>query len=444
LTLNFLLPTFLQVEASLPFYHFQNVKMYTINFLDVVRTKSKHKSNPTLYYRITLNLNGYIHSFETSSRIRLTPKEVKAWEAGRRDLGLIPTNQKALLQNTFFRHIGEGIQDPDTLELQLKQSLSKSKAVKQNKKDLITFLPGLFDKYIDNKGGQMGKVTKSRYCFVKAQSIDFISLRGYKRIEDLGSEYYYEFQSFLCNRLIGKGTPLSMTTAKGYMSKLMAVATYAVQLGYLEHHPFYKCSTKAPEPKRHALTDDELKSIMSARIGETEKKLSLCKELFIFSCHSGLSFSDMKSLSSEHIQSTNDGLFIIKSRVKSNVVAQIPINPTMQAILAKYRDHPTVFNSDNLLPVPCLDNYNEHLSLLRERCKLKKPLTSHIARHTFACMYLNNGGSFEVLASILGHKSIKTTQQYAKMLTSRISREASLIHHKFPTYQNDTILCYSL
>ena len=98
--------------------------------------------------------------------------------------------------------------------------------------------------------------------------------------------------------------------------------------------------------------------------------------------------------------------------------------PVALEIIEKYRDHNYCINKNRLLPVNSNQRYNGYLKEIADICGIKKKITSHIARHTFATtVTLSNGVPIETVSSMLGHSSIRTTQIYAKVLESKVSED---------------------
>src|SRR5690606_5908234 len=109
-----------------------------------------------------------------------------------------------------------------------------------------------------------------------------------------------------------------------------------------------------------------------------------------------------------------------------------PLLPYAVAIIEKYKDHPTCTQSDRVLPVLSNQKMNAYLKEIADVCKIRKLLTFHIARHTFATtVTLSNGVPIESVSKMLGHKNLKTTQHYAKILDRKVSDDMKLLREKF-------------
>ena len=190
------------------------------------------------------------------------------------------------------------------------------------------------------------------------------------------------------------------------------------------------------ETHREILSMEELKRMEDKNI--LIERLSVVRDIFIFACYTGLSFSDIAKLSRIHLQHGADGKeWIIIDRSKTNNRCRIPILPKAKEILNRYEDYPKIFNKDILLPVLTNQKMNSYLKELGDICDINKNITMHIARHTFATsVTLSNGVPIETVSKILGHTSLKTTQIYAKVLDKKISDDMNLLQAKLGNLQN--------
>ena len=184
---------------------------------------------------------------------------------------------------------------------------------------------------------------------------------------------------------------------------------------------FYK--GKFQEVNVNFLTEEEIKTIKNKDfIGSG---LNIVRDIFIFSCYTGLAYIDIFNLTKEQITIGVDGnLWIITNRQKTGINSNIPLLPIAEEIIKKYENHPLVSNSGKLLPVYSNQKVNEYLKTIADNCNINKKLTFHCARHTFATtVTLANNVSIESVSKMLGHKSIKTTQHYAKILDKKVSAD---------------------
>lgn len=155
------------------------------------------------------------------------------------------------------------------------------------------------------------------------------------------------------------------------------------------------------------------------------ERLSLVRDIFLFSCYTCLAYIDTKKLTQDNINLGLDGnKWIFTTRQKTKTTSNSPMLPQAEAIVEKYQDHKTCLNSGKLLPVLSNQKMNAYLKEIADLCGINKELTYHIARHSFATtVTLSNGVSIESVSKMLGHKNIKTTQHYAKISDSKVSED---------------------
>ena len=158
--------------------------------------------------------------------------------------------------------------------------------------------------------------------------------------------------------------------------------------------------------------------------------IPLLVALIVFYLFTGLAFSDVKDLSPEHLVKDNKGeLWIRKNRQKTKIMCNIPVLPVAASILEKYKN--VAECTGKLLPVLSNQRMNSYLKEIADMCGITKKLTTHVARHTFACIALANKVSMETIARMLGHSDIRTTKIYAKVLDTTVSKEMEVMKHKF-------------
>ena len=163
------------------------------------------------------------------------------------------------------------------------------------------------------------------------------------------------------------------------------------------------------------------------------ERLELVRDIFIFSCFTGLAYVDVQQLNKNHISLGIDGdKWIFKNRQKTDTPSKIPLLPMAMEIVDKYKNHPTCVNENRLLPILSNQKMNAYLKEIADVCGINKELTFHIARHTFATtVTLSNGVPIETVSKMLGHTNLKTTQHYAKILDKKISNDMMILKEKF-------------
>ena len=225
----------------------------------------------------------------------------------------------------------------------------------------------------------------------------------------------------------------SNNTAIKYVKNFHKVVNICLANGWLVKSPFTNYKPKIKEVVRDYLLDDEIKAIRDKNI--TSFRLDLVRDIFLFSCYTGLAYIDVKQLKKSNISIGIDGdKWIFKSRQKTDVNSKIPILPPALEILDKYKEHPKCLNEGFLLPILSNQKMNAYLKEIADICGINKELTFHIARHTFATtVTLSNGVPIETVSKMLGHTNLKTTQHYAKILDKKISEDMQILKAKFNT-----------
>jgi integrase len=125
------------------------------------------------------------------------------------------------------------------------------------------------------------------------------------------------------------------------------------------------------------------------------------------------------------------GKWIVTTRQKTESATRLPLLPPALKIMAKYDDDPKCVNKGLVLPVLTNQKMNSYLKEIADSCRITKNLTFHIARHTFAkTVTLSNGVPIETVSKMLGHKSLKQTQHYAKIVDLKISEDMAALKGK--------------
>nr|WP_195461908.1 site-specific integrase [Alistipes sp. D31t1_170403_E11] len=206
---------------------------------------------------------------------------------------------------------------------------------------------------------------------------------------------------------------------------------YCLRNEWIEKNPFknYKLKEVAPPPKEH-LSKKEIERLMEKPMPNL--RLENVRDIFVFCCLTGLAFADVKELKREHLTTDEQGnMWIRKPREKTAVMSTIPLLKQPKAILQKYAFDLHCMESGKLLPVPSNQKMNAYMSEIATICGLNKKLTTHCARHTFACLAVEYGMPIDVLAKILGHTNTNMTRHYAKFSEQLIGREMQKIGEVF-------------
>lgn len=219
-------------------------------------------------------------------------------------------------------------------------------------------------------------------------------------------------------------------TANKYCKILKRIVTLALDNKWMEINPFQGMRFQAKATNRQFLTEKELSTIMNKTF--TLERLNIVRDIFVFCALTGLSFSDVEGLKPEHVSVDDDGNYWIhKARQKTKNVCSIPYLESAREIADRYKGHHLCESRGVLLPVISNQRMNSYLGEIAGICGIAKPLTMHIARHSFACLALANDVSMEIIARMLGHSDIRTTKIYAKVIDKSIAEQIGGLAAKF-------------
>ncbi|MEL1241697.1 site-specific integrase [Flavobacterium flavipallidum] len=245
-------------------------------------------------------------------------------------------------------------------------------------------------------------------------------------IEKIDYSFIMEYEFYL--RSVRK---CANNTAVKYIKNFHKIINQCLANGWLNKDPFANYKSKVKEVTREFLTEKEIETILNKKF--VSERLELVRDIFIFSCFTGLAYIDVKQLTFDNISLGIDGdKWIFKNRQKTETTSKIPLLPVAQEIINKYAEHPVCKNENRLLPILSNQKMNAYLKEIVDVCEINKDLTFHIARHTFATtVTLSNGVPLETVSKMLGHTNLKTTQHYAKILDKKISEDMMILKSKF-------------
>lgn len=213
------------------------------------------------------------------------------------------------------------------------------------------------------------------------------------------------------------------TTAK-FMQTFRMIIIMAKNNGWIFADPFINYKIRLKRVDRGYLTEPEIKKILKKQF--TCKRLEQVRDIFIFSCFTGLAYIDVRNLTKDNIRTSFDGkLWIMTARQKTDTAVTVPLLKVPQAILKKYEG---TLPDGRLLPVLSNQKLNSYLKEIADLCGITKTITFHLARHTFATtMTLAKGVPIETVSKMLGHTNIITTQIYARITNDKIGRDMQVL-----------------
>lgn len=222
-------------------------------------------------------------------------------------------------------------------------------------------------------------------------------------------------------------------TSVKYLSNFKKIVHIAIKHGWLDKDPFVGFKMTKREVERPFLVKEELERIISKQF--SVQRISQVRDIFIFCCYTGLAYADVEKLTREEITTGVDGKkWIWTSRQKTDSATRIPLLTPALNILDRYADDPQCMNKGRLLPVLSNQKMNTYLREIADACEITKKMTFHTARHTFATtVTLSNGVPIETVSKMLGHRNLKTTQHYARILDLKVSEDMQNLQDKLNT-----------
>ena len=277
-----------------------------------------------------------------------------------------------------------------------------------------------FEIYIEKLKKLIGKeikeVTWLKYHYVKNNLQSFIKWKfkkGDLPLKKLNLHFLTEFDYYLKVVKSQKQITINKTIQRFRKPIKIAIAE-----GYLDKDPFLLFKSKRVRTEIVFLDSKELKSFEDYHF--TQSRLRQTQDWFVFSCYTGLAYSELKKLSKKHIVPGFDGqMWILMKREKTHKEIAVPILPKADKLIKKYSDE----SRDTIFQLISNQRYNSYLKEMATLIGIDKRLTTHTARKTFAStVLLFNDVPMEIVSELLGHSSITVTEEsYGKVVRKNVS-----------------------
>lgn len=365
-----------------------------------VRIRFKKLANGSVSVYLAINVNG-----------RRTYDYLKLY--------LVPeTDQAAKLQNRQTMEAVYAIKAQRIL--QITNGAAGIKKDLRNKMRLVDWLKIYQDRQV-NKGKRGAKRWVRTMIYV---------IEGYDggkdaTLADIDHQWLTDFMIYLMNDYVTyKKTKLTNGTVDNYLRCLKAAFNVAVEEGIMPTNPMLaldRSHLKGTAYEREFLSVDEVKKLI-----DTPCRRPDIKGAFLFSCFCGLRISDVRSLQWKHVVTTGDKMYLKITQFKTRRPLTIPLS--RQAI--KWMPERADAGEDDYIFPPLSKN----MTVLDDWAKeagIKKHVTFHVSRHTFATMELTMGADIYTTSKLLGHTSVATTQIYAKVINSKKEEAVSLLDGAF-------------
>ncbi|NQY28195.1 MAG: site-specific integrase [Flavobacteriaceae bacterium] len=347
------------------------------------------------------------------------------------------TKQEARLLNRYLDQVYSGLFE-SYQDLRMENKLITARAVKsrylgedQQHQSLLTLVEYHNTQMTETLrwGTLKNYFTTQRYIkeFIESQ---FKTSDIY--LHQLSYKFIIDFERFL-RKYVPKTHHKRMgnNTVMKHIERLRKIISLGHRIEWIDKDPFIQYKAKYDKVERGFLTKLELQRIEDWEF-KTDR-LQVVKDLFVFSCYTGLSYIDMMMLTKLNLVRGMDGEYWINTiRQKTSTTVKIPILEKAAKLLFKYKKHPRALENGTLFPVISNQKMNAYLKEIAEICEIEKNMTFHMARHTFATtVTLTNGVPIETVSKLLGHSKITTTQIYAKIIERKVGDDMKKLSDYF-------------
>jgi len=385
--------------------------------------------------RNTLDVEQSIYLRITISKKRVETATGKTcleaeWQNGQ----LKGSSRKAKILNAYLHQLELEVHDAQRRLLTLGKEINAQSLMDEylGKSEKTRKLKEVFEQH--NKememlvGAEFSKMTLLRYQTALRHVSQFMREK-YKvsdiDIKRIDHKFLTDYDFFL--RSVRK---CANNSAVKYIKNLKKIIKICLANGWIIKDPFANFKATVKEIDRVCLTDSEVNRLEQTDFAN--ERLQRVKDIFLFSCYTGLAYIDIYQLkSSEVIIGKNDEYWIVSNRQKTGTPTRIPLLPKALNLLKKYENHPLCYRSEKLFPVSSNQKMNAYLKEIADLCGINTILTYHLARHTFATtITLMNDVPIETVSKMLGHKNIKTTQHYAKIMDKKVDHDMANLRIK--------------
>lgn len=400
----------------------------TFSILFWVYAKRVDKNNlSNIYVRITLN--GQKVNISLQQKV-----DINTWDSKRQKAK--GNGAKSRLINIYLDEVKSDLvqsyRDLKTESRLITAQLIKNRFLGEDKKEKT--LVDIFSYHNNKLGVKLAPKTLCHYKTSQKYILEYVQFDYMKsdfQLLELNYEFLIGFESFLRSYQprhyqgnIGNNAIMK------HIQRFRRMITLAHHMEWINRDPFVKFKPKFEKREREFLTEVELKTIET--LNTSIERLETVKDLFIFSCYTGISYGDIMDLTHQSIIQGIDGnLWLMANRNKTGTPFKIPLLFTAESLIKKYKNHHRTQHNNGLLPLISNQKLNSYLKEIADLCSIKKNLTFHMARHTFATtVTLSNGVPIETVSKLLGHTKLATTQIYARVVERKISEDMNSLRLK--------------
>ncbi|WP_421804727.1 site-specific integrase [Flagellimonas sp.] len=272
--------------------------------------------------------------------------------------------------------------------------------------------------------------------YLTSQKYIFLFLKKKLKLEDIGLDelnykFILDFENFLrkhkpnhYQKQIGNNAVMK------HIQRLRKMVSLAYRLEWIDKDPFRQFKQRLTPTNREYLGAEELQAIEELEL--QSKRLKTVRDLFVFSCYTGVCYTDLMLLTEDNVVMGLDKKYwIITKRQKTHNPVKIPLLKKALDLIGQYKEDSRSVINNTLFPRISNQKMNAYLKEIASEAKIKKNLTFHMARHTFATtVTLTNGVPIETISKMLGHRKLTTTQIYAKVLERKVGEDMEILRNK--------------
>ena len=392
--------------------------------------ESKVRKDGNAPIEVTITLNGERCSFSTGKKIKVT-----SWDKNKQ---LVKgKDEEAISLNNYLKSVKAKLYEKEaelldrgfviTAQLLYDAYFDKVECLKE--RSLLSIL----EEHNAERKAMVGKTVAPATYWVfeyTARLLKEFILQKYGRedlyLRELNLSFIQGFHSFLLGE-----KKMGQNSSTKHLKFLKKLLNLAVSNSYISYNPVNAYKVEREPVEIDFLDEEELRKIIN--FDTPIPRFERAKDMFLFGCFTGLSYIDIKTLTAEHFEKDSAGrIWIKKRRVKTGVLSRIPLLPIAKLILDKYK------GGDKLLPIQDPADINKYLKDIAILCNIKKRITFHTSRHTFAStVTLANNISLEVVSKMLGHTNTRMTTHYAKLIDRCIGEQMDKLMDTFTEEGND-------
>lgn len=410
------------------------ITMQTVTNLSIlfwIKTKGKNENGVPVYCRITIN---QVRA-ELATGKYVDPEK---WSHGR--LIAKTTEEKEINQYLakFETAVNKHYNQMVDLDLPISSELLKNRVLGKTEKKM-TFLEAFdwmmkeFQEKVDKK--KRSKASHDKMGYTKDKLVQFMKEELHISdiiMENIKPSFVHDFEHYLTIK-----HDLQSNSAMKYIKISKQVLKFAIKKSKLTINPFDSFACTYIEPDIEVLEMHEINSMWLTEMPDPE--LEEIRDIYIFCVFTGYAFKDSMGLEVDNIfLGINRDKFITTDRTKTDIKEMVMLLDIPLQIIEKYKNHKCRLIQGKILPQHYNSHFNKYLKIIAALCRIKKHLTHHTARHTFATtVTLENDVPLETVGKMLGHKSIKSTMRYARVTKKKIHRNMTVLRDTLKPIMNE-------